>query len=407
MFRSFRSPCSDRPVVAHVVDSLDGGGTERTLCALLRAFDPERLTHVVLTLREAGEAVATLPDHVACRPISASGRSWFAGRVLARAARSYGVTLIHARNTGCWVDAMMARSLMPGVRLALGYHGLEQSGPMPGRVRRRVRWGSVAGATFVSVSEAGRRQLEQEGHAASARIVVIPNGVEAERFGRQPADRVRALRRSLGVDESSFVVGAVGSLTLVKGHDVLLAAFKDVVAKQSSARLLVVGDGPLLGALEAAGRRLAISDRVIWAGQREDVADLLAMMDVFVCSSRSEGMSNAVLEAMAAGRPVVATDVGDNALLVRDGVEGRIVPAENAALLGSVIAELAEKPSLRRRFGEAGLRRARFYDFGATVSAYERFYESLCAGRGVEGSVARAASDFCVPPVGSKAAKVL
>ena len=177
---------SDRrpPGIVHVVHSLEGGGTERGLVSLLCGLDSSYGRHVVVTLRGAGPLAARLPDHVSCRPIGATGRSRTICLKLARIAREWKASVIHARNTGCWYDATVAGWLTPGARLVLGFHGLETGPTFSGRQRRLARLGLYAGARFVSVSEAGKRQLTAEAAIPPERVDVLINGIDLCRSSR-------------------------------------------------------------------------------------------------------------------------------------------------------------------------------------------------------------------------------
>jgi glycosyltransferase involved in cell wall biosynthesis len=211
-------------------------------------------------------------------------------------------------------------------------------------------------------------------------IAVLSNGVELARFRVAAGDTRRRIRSTLRIVETAFVVGTVGSLTPVKGHRVLISAVARAARFVPHIHLVVVGSGPLHEDLIGHARAERIGDRVHFAGQREDVPDLLTAMDAYVCSSESEGMSNALLEAMASGRPIVATDVGDNAAIVREKVEGLIVPSDGIESLATAIMRLASTPALRNRFAAASRVRAENYNFARTVRAYELWYASLLTG---------------------------
>ncbi|MGB2987120.1 MAG: glycosyltransferase [Phycisphaerae bacterium] len=367
----------NRPVIVHVVHSLEGGGTERTLVALLHAFDPSRFRHAVVTLRAAGSLSARLPDHVACRPLVASGRSWSTGLRLAQLTRHWGAAVIHARNTGCWSDATGAGLLTPHTRLVLGFHGLETAGPFNQRHRRLARWALLAGARFTSVSEAGRRQLRDQARIPTDRITLLRNGVELHSFGQLDEAARKRTRAAFQWDDTTFVVGTVGSLTPVKGHITLIRAVARVRQPVPNIRLLIVGDGPQRASLEQQAQVEGVGDRVHFLGWREDVSRLMDCMDVYVCSSASEGMNNALLEAMAAGLPIIATDVGDNAAMIRDGVEGQIVKPGSFEAIANTLAIFARSPDLRQRFATAAKTRANDYDFDEKVRAYEAYYQAL------------------------------
>ena len=399
-----RSTTTGDRVIAHVIDTLAPGGTERTLVALLRAFDPTQFRHVVVTLRGAGRLASELPDHAACRPLCVEGRSRCAGVRLAATVRELGVELIHARNTGCWFDAGVARILNPRVRLVLGYHGSQTDESFGNRLRRRVRLGLMAGGHFTSVSGAGGRRLRDRVGVPARRIDVLQNGVELGRFANTSEAARREAREAMRIKPGDFVVGSVGSLTPVKRQVCLLEALAATAKHLPSARVLLVGEGPLRVALIERARELGIERRVVLAGQQTDIPAMLRCMDVYVCCSAVEGISNALLEAMASGLPVVTTDVGDHALIVRDGVEGRIIqhagfasvapgfipgdgdathkgwrysPVGATAALGSVLVDLARDAELRTRWGKAARRRATAFSFERTVRTYEAFYDRM------------------------------
>ena len=380
--------CDTRPVVLHVVNSLEGGGTEGTLVALLHAFDVSRFRHVVITLRGAGSMSGRLPDHVACRPLNARGRSWSTGLRLTEVTRrlvrdsnlAQAAGLIHARNTGCWRDATIAGVLTPGARLVLGFHGLEKAQPFSSRQRQCARAATFAGARFTTVSEAGRQQLHSQARVPENRIELLPNGVDLGAFPPLDEATRRRVRASFQFDDAAFVVGTVGSLTPVKQHATLITAVARTVKCLPNIRLLIVGEGRLRTALTRQARIEGIGSRVCFAGWRDDVPALLRCMDVYVCSSASEGMNNALLEAMAAALPIIATDVGDNAAMLRDGVEGRIAEPGSATAIAEALGILANTSEVRYRLAAAARARASDFDFNSTVRAYEAYYRAVLSG---------------------------
>ncbi len=373
--------------VAHLLDSLEGGGTERGLVRLLGAMQSERAGHEVVTLRRAGEGARALPAHVACRAFDTRRRAARLGWTLAAHCRARRVRVLHARGLGAWADAMLAKALMPHCRLVLGFHGLEHDGPFAASQLRRVRWGLRLGARLCCVSFAGRDKLMSEARAPADRIDVLPNGVDLARFAPLDPALRRRHRAELGFADEDFVFACVASLTEVKDHGSLLEAFGRTLAFNPNARLLLVGDGPLREEIERCVRHHGWQRRVAITGRREDVPTLLGSSDAYVCSSRSEGMSHAVLEAMAAGLAIVATRVGDNPLLLQDAhalpfaaPAGLLVaPAAPAELATAMIRFLSDEP-LRQALARNARHQAEAYSLGAMAQRYQSYYEMLCRG---------------------------
>lgn len=212
----------------------------------------------------------------------------------------------------------------------------------------------------VANSRAAARQLGQEG-LATQRIRVIPNGLDLERFHAR-------------VHEPIDTLITVANLRPEKSHDVLLEAFSRTAARRRL-RLRIVGDGPCRSALERQARELGLGRRVEFLGHREDVADLLALSDLFILPSRSEAFPNSVLEAMATGLPVIGSAVGGLLDLVEDGRNGLLVPPRDVGALTAAIDRLVAQPTLAASLGESARRHVRDrYSFDRMVASFEHLY---------------------------------
>lgn len=207
------------------------------------------------------------------------------------------------------------------------------------------------------------------------KIVVIPNGIDAP-APPGGAGRSEALRVSPG----DQVIGTITRLVWKRGHQELLEAAAIVTQAEPSAKLVVVGDGPLRSSLEAQAQHLGLNGGVRFLGAVPEAARLLPHFDVFVLSSVWEGMSNSLLEAMAAGRPVVATRVGGNPEVVVDGETGLLVPPKNARALADAVLRLLRDRDLARRFGEAARRRVESqFTLEQMIRRMEDLYDDLLA----------------------------
>jgi glycosyltransferase involved in cell wall biosynthesis len=169
----------------------------------------------------------------------------------------------------------------------------------------------------------------------------------------------------------------IGHLSPVKGHaDLIDAAAR--LARERRVKLFLIGDGPLRPSLESRGASLGLGDGIVFTGVRADVAPLLAMLDVVVVPSHTEGMSNALLEAMAMGRAVIATAVDGNLDVVSDGVTGLLVPPRDPAALAAALVRLVDDPERARQMGRAA--RARIeeaFTLQAMVASHEELYRGL------------------------------
>jgi glycosyltransferase involved in cell wall biosynthesis/protein-tyrosine-phosphatase len=207
---------------------------------------------------------------------------------------------------------------------------------------------------IVAVSAHLAARLRAEGHRP-ARVVTIHNGVDVR--ATKPARCREEVRRELGIEPGAPLVGTVGRLTPVKGHAQFLRAARLVRHAHPHARFLLVGDGPLRDALRQQAWQLGLEPACVFAGERADVADLVSALDVFALSSLDEGVPMALLEAMALGRPVVATAVGGVPEVVVDEVSGRLVPPADEMALVRAWQELLGAPERARALGHAARRR--------------------------------------------------
>lgn len=209
-------------------------------------------------------------------------------------------------------------------------------------------------------------------------VVCIHNGIA---YGGMSELRETGLtREALGVGAASFVIGTVGRLTPVKGIEYVLRAGALLIRQHPMSRIhiVVVGDGPLREALEGLARCLSISDRVTFLGERHDVLHLLGLLDVFVMPSLHEGIPIALLEALAAGCPVIGSNVGGVPEIIRDGVDGMLVPSKDPAAIAAAISALQMSESLRIRFQRAGPERVENeFSAGRMASCTKEFYRSL------------------------------
>lgn len=378
MFTSFPAmkvtpnPLLSQPPVAILIESDGPGGAERMVAML------------ATTLQEAGHPVLVI--------LPAKGEGWLAeqlrhtrvsiehfrlprpvsfgtARQITNMIRTFGARTVHSHEFSMAVYGAVAamRARVPHV---VTMHGSRYYAE---RLRRRVamRW-AARRSVLVAVSATMADHLSRDLGIEPGAVHVIANGVHLAP-GRP--DRVRA---ELRLDAAATLLLAVGSLYPVKGHSYLLEALARLSERHGAVHLAIAGRGNELGALQAQAASLGISDRVHFLGLRSDVPDLLAAADLFVHPSLSEELPVAVLEAMAAFRPVIATAVGDVPKALDQGQAGVLVPSEDAAALARAIDDLLDDPERALLLGKrAHTRATEWYGLSGMVASYQDIYARL------------------------------
>ena len=376
--------------ILEFLTTFDVGGTERQVVDLTRRLDAARFDARFACLRRGG---AFLPDVEATgMPLAEyginslhNGNTFRQQLKFARHLRRDGIQIVHTYNFYPNVFAILPARLsgVPRVVASIRDTGVYQS-PMQKRVQRCLC--GLADCVVVN-AEAVRRWLIEDG-VRPERIVVIRNGVDLTRFA--PAPRRPGLRRELNLPPDAPVLAVLSRLTQSKGFEDFLQAAALVAARFPEARFMIVGDrsivrdGAVVGdvryraELQSLADRLGIGDRLVFTGYRMDVPEVLSEVTVSVLPSLSEGLSNAVLESMAAGRPVVATRVGGTPEVVEDGVTGLLVPPRDPESLARAIGLLLENRELAVRFGRAGRERIEAqFTLQRMVDETQRLYERL------------------------------
>lgn len=378
--------------VLYLIGTLDVGGAERQLVELAshidRRFDP------AVCCLFAGGPLTTVLEQAGVRVLSARIRSVRGPQRLARlnalwrlpldAFRTWRLirryrpavlhaVLFHSYVIGAFIGRLAGVPVIVAGRRSLAHFKRDRP------VLRRIE--AVANRltdAIVANSEAVRQDtIASEGLTAD-RVSVIYNGLEPDRYVVAPSP---ALRVALGIGDGPVVI-VVANLISYKGHPYFLRAWVRIRERFPEAVALLCGDGPARQALEAEAAALDVAASVRFLGSRQDVPDLLAIADVLVHPSLEEGFCNALIEAMAAGRPVVATDVGGNAEAVVPGETGWIVPARDADAMAEATIAVLVQPDRGRAMGAAGRRRAvASFDRRHMIAQYEALYDRLLADR--------------------------
>jgi glycosyltransferase involved in cell wall biosynthesis len=369
--------------VAFLIGSFRYGGAERDLLELLRRLDRSRYEFHVLYVERQGDLLPQIEGTgAALHPLGIHSLTSLKGIRAVRRTRAYlrehGVRILNGFGVyGSFYAAVIARGI-PELKV-ISY---EFTPVPPPRLRARLfqPWYYRRADVIVGNSDAVLKAVGSRRGVAGGKLVKIYNGVDASTYTPSPADPANGIP---GVPEGAAVVGVVGRLNPIKGHTYIVAAWPEVAKRFPEARLVLVGPSrPAdLERLQAEARRTGRADRIVFLGQRGDVPRLLPLMDVVAVPSLTEGFSNVVIEAGAAGRPVVATRVGGNPEAIVEGETGLLVPARDPGALAGAILSLLGDPERGRRMGEAARRRiASLYTVERMVDGYDRLYRSLLDG---------------------------
>ena len=282
--------------------------------------------------------------------------------------------VLHTHAWGTLCEGVIAGKLAGVPSIVHGEHGTMELRPRNLWVQRRV-WGFVDRVLSVS-SQLAERMTRETGFPREM-ITVIRNGVDLSRFGA--IDR-QAARRRLAIAPDQFVVGTVGRLVAVKDQHNLLEAVAALRSRGVPCVAVLAGDGPLHEELTQQATALGILNQVRFLGARNDVPEIMAALDVFALTSRSEGLSNTILEAMASALPVVATNVGGNSELVIAGETGMLIPAESPENTAAALGRLWSDPARRQAMARAARHRAETeFSLAGMIRNYEALYLSVAA----------------------------
>ena len=364
-----------------ITPSLRGGGAERQLVQLVKQQDPGRYAVTVATMTPRSDAeqtgyyaeVAAL-SHVRLVELPRYGKFDFVRPLLAlvRLIRRERIEIIHSfLNLASTFGVIAARITgVPIVASAI------RDSRDPGMIYRLCRIAQARSADFlVSNSQAG---FDNRFANRRANFRVIVNGLDMGRFAPRPAVREQ-LYEQLGLARFRHLVGMVASLTELKDHEAFIELAARVVAERPGTGFLVIGDGPRRAEIGALVEKRGLGDWMVFTGFLADVEVLTGMLDVACLFTNyriiSEGLPNAVMEAMACGVPVIATADGGTVELLRDGVEGFLVERNDPELASRHLARLLGDAELRSQMGTLGRQAmSERFSLGACVVAYEQLY---------------------------------
>ncbi len=376
--------------ITFVLPNIESGGTERHVLQLVRGIDPLRFSLSLVTVAGGGSLYETFAERI---PVTVMGdptkgrkfrKSYLEQiltvRTLTQHLRARKPDIVHAYLPAANVIGPVAARLAGVPRIIVSKRALADYKALFPLLRRVEPLGNRFADAILVNSDAVRKDVERTETHWDGKFRKIYNGVAPTK--RWAPDEAIAFRRREGIPSDALVALCVSNFYPYKGHEELVEAVAKVVPVFPNVIFLMVGrDSGTMEATKARVREREIERSVRFVGSRTDVPDLLRASDLFVHPSREEGFSNAILEAMAAGLPVVACAVGGNPEAVIDGETGRLVPPRDPVRFASAMRELIADESKRRIFGEAGLRRVtEQFSLDRMVGEMESLYESLAGG---------------------------
>jgi glycosyltransferase involved in cell wall biosynthesis len=369
--------------VLHVIGSLSTGGAERNLCYLAPFFHRSELSYGICCLIRRGEFADEVEEAgVPVFDLRFRMRSSILSILrLAALLRKKKVKVLHTHLFTTGVVGRLA-ALLAGVPVVITH----EHGNTPWKRWHHTmfeRWAIHFTDLRIAVSqEIMDMRIEQEGTPRS-KMCIVPNAVEPTRFEVDDATR-HATRQEIGLDDC-FIIGRIGRLVESKCHDLLLDAAREVCGKKPEVRFILVGDGPSTPGLERLRESYGLTGKVHFLGRRTDVPELLAAIDLYVITSRWEGLPLALLEAMMAGKPIISTSVGAIPGALRDNEDGILIrPNCKEDLVESLLA-LIDDPQRMRLLGANARKRAMAkFSPGVVLGELEDIYRKILAGKGIE-----------------------
>lgn len=375
------------PLITHIIYALKAGGLENGLVNIINNTPKNRYRHAIVCLTESDDFARRLTDQ-STKVIALHKKE---GHDLGLYFRLWKTlfelkpAIVHTRNLAS-LEMQLVAFFIPGAKRVHGEHGrdindLDGTNRKYRLLRKLMR---LFVQKYITVSRDLYQWLISVIQVKPARVVQIYNGVDTALF--QPCEVNELEPVYSGSSAKPLIVGTVGRLAEVKNQRLLVRAIHQLVISEPDMagrlKAIIVGDGPSLNLLEQEIEKLGLSEVIGLAGDRSDVADLLRTMDIFVLPSLAEGISNTILEAMASGVPVVATDVGGTPELIENRVTGLLVPNNNHTELAKAIRMLIDHPEMRKEMGANGRKRVeKQFSWDRAVDEYLVVYDELLGGR--------------------------
>lgn len=371
---------TDKIKIIHVLQSLEVGGLENGVVNLANSIDKTRFDIVLCCLRREGALRERLDKSIRVKCLHE--KDGFNPARLFKLARFFYNEKPHIVHMHGWGSDLFSGVL--GARLARvpvllnGEHGVLHLDRKRRVIAHKLLFKLIN--YVIPVSHSLKKEIIEKLKVPANKIIPIINGVDIDKFKPDPAQGA-TLRRELGFRVDDIIIGSVGRLELVKDYVTLIQAACEVMKSELSAQLLFVGDGSQRNALMVLSKSLGIEGRTHFIGSRSDIPAVMNAIDIFVLTSVREGASNTILEAMSCGKTVIATSVGDDSYLVKDGETGYLVRVGGIEEISKKIKVLLCDKAKRDTLGNSGRERAaKGFSLDGMVSSYQTLYSEAIAG---------------------------
>lgn len=371
--------------IGYLVNFFEPAGVETYVLNLITKLDKAKFEpYLYVVYRANPDYVKRVEGHATVRYLRRFGgySAYFFGK-LVRALRQDNIDILHVNNWGTFIEGVVPKMMLKRLKVIFVQHGLEYKSylhapPAKKALRRKLyRFGLPRVDSVVSVSHVGRRFLQDEFGANG--VQVVHNGIDLARF----AGATPLRRADIGLDEKDFVVCSVGRIVGVKNYMCLVKGIHQLRQRGLDVKFLHIGQPTsrkdknqelILDFIE----REQLDRHIIFLGKRNDIHQVLPLCDAFALTSLSEGISLSLLEAQACNLPAVATDVGGNPEIVRDGVNGLLVPSDDAVAVADAIERLYRDDALRRSMASAARNMVdEHFNLDRMVRQYENTYLAM------------------------------
>ena len=346
--------------IFYIVNTLGYGGVEKYVVDIINNINTQHFYPIIVCLKKVGPLKDKIKNRLTIYELNKKeGNSPFLPFRLAKLIKKEGVDIIHSNNWGTFVESVIAKWISRAPVVIHAQHGLEMNDSEATSKLKRYKRNIIRHVfsyltdTIAVVSCATQEFVTDGWKAPKEKVKLIYNGVDLNVFNNLLVLKDTKYSE-LSISKNDLIIGSVGRLMRVKNYPCLIRAFKILSQEFNHVKLLLIGEGPDMLEIKSLIEKLDLTNKIKLLGNRNDIRDILTVMDIFVLPSISEGISLSILEAMASHVPVVTTNVGGNPEIIENGKNGILVGPDNADELANAIRTLIVNPDKRKELGNSG-----------------------------------------------------